>query len=91
MAVSLGCKLDVHLVLHSLGHMGMCIVVQQDDAISEISHIVQGQLIAMKWKVIQTSGKPLSNVHILSPHGCTFMLHNYVQGAVVQWFRQQPK
>lgn len=54
MAISLGCMLDVHLVLHSVGHMGMCIAVQQDDAISEISHIVQGQLNAMKWKVIQT-------------------------------------
>lgn len=45
--------LSIHLVLHSVGHMGMCIV-QQDDAISEISHIVQGQLNAVKWKVIQT-------------------------------------
>lgn len=71
--------LSIHLVLHSVGHVGMCIVVQQG-AISEISHIANW----MPWSGRRyRSNLPLSSFHILAPQGCRFTLHNHVQGL---WF-----
>jgi hypothetical protein len=97
MAIDPGCVHAIQFVLKSVGHMGMGISMQQDDAISEFSRCLFLILVHSFWSVSQ-QWFALSPFHfhmlgslkkVLKGHMPT--LDDNMQEAVVQWFWQQPK